>query len=37
MLESFLLASKKNISYDNGLILEAGKFLLDSLLFMPCL
>ena len=35
--ESFLLSSKKNISYDNGLILEAGKFLSDSLLFMPCL
>ena len=36
-LEGFLLPDKKNISYDNGLILEAGEFLLDSLLFMPCL
>ena len=35
--EGFLLSDKKNISYDNGLILEAEKFLLDSLLFMPCL
>ena len=34
--EDFLFGDKKNISYDNGLILEAGKFLLDSLLFMPC-